>query len=302
MQCCHGLRGSLLLLGVIAACSGPRDSSSHPHAATNGLVARPAPVTIAPLAPAQPEPRVRTVPPGLSEAELAHRLESEPDSVASLSIGKPNRGALLNAAQMPDGPHWHVVEPDHAWGTDESIRSIVRAVSAVNDEFPASPDLYIGHLSSRRGGYLRPHRSHQSGRDADIGFYYSGGPGWYLRGTAKTLDQARTWALIKAFALDPNVEGIFVDRSIQALLRQYAEKAGESKEFLDGIFESHLHKDRLIRHEWGHLTHLHVRFRCPIAEDAGARLATKATELERRTVPPSRSRPVVRRARVRSRS
>jgi len=289
------------MAAVLAACSGPRDSSSHPHAATTGLVARPAPVSVVPLPVPEPGPRVRTIPTGITDAELARRLESDPASVASASIGKPNRGALLNAAPMPESPHWKVVEPEHAWGADEAIRSIVSAVSSVNEEFPDTPALYIGHISSRGGGYLRPHRSHQSGRDADIGFYYSSGPGWYQRGTAKTLDRARTWALVKAFALDANVEGIFVDRSVQALLRDYAEKAGESDAFLDGIFESRLHKDRLIRHEWGHLTHLHVRFRCPIAEDAGARVATTVPERELRGRAVHSS-ATVRRGRARSRS
>src|SRR5689334_83025 len=92
----------LTLAAVLAACSGPRDSSSHPRAATTGLVARPAPVSVAPLPlPAEPGPPVRTIPAGITDSELARRLESDPASVASASIGKPNRGALLNAAQMP---------------------------------------------------------------------------------------------------------------------------------------------------------------------------------------------------------
>jgi len=197
-----------------------------------------------------------------------------------MSIGRPNHGALFNAIQMPQNPEWRVVEPDHGWGTDESIASIVRAVSSVNEQFEHTPPLYIGHLSSRLGGYLRPHRSHQSGRDADIGFYYSSGPAWYARGTANSLDLPRTWALVKSFATDANVENIFVDRSVQKLLHDYALGAGENAEFLDALFESPTHRDRIIRHEWGHLTHLHVRFRCPIAEDAGARAAREVAAME----------------------
>jgi penicillin-insensitive murein endopeptidase len=230
-------------------------------------------------------PQVRTLPPALTDEQLAARLTADPASLASMSIGRPNRGALFNAIQMPESPRWHVVEPEHSWGTDESIASIVRAVSSVNEAFEATPELYIGHLSSKRGGYLRPHRSHQSGRDADIGFYYTGGRGWYARATAKNLDLPRTWALVKAFAGDANVENIFVDRSIQKLLRDYALKSGDSAEFLDGIFESRQHKDRMVRHEWGHLTHLHVRFRCPIAEDAGVRAGAKVVAMDASRAP-----------------
>jgi penicillin-insensitive murein endopeptidase len=230
-------------------------------------------------------PKVRTLAATITDAELVARLKTDPESLASMSIGKPNRGALYNAIQMPESPLWRVAEPEHAWGTDESVASIVRAVALVNEQFEGTPQLYIGHLSSRRGGYLRPHRSHQSGRDADIGYYYAGGPGWYARATAKNLDRARSWALVKAFAVDPNVEGIFIDRSVQRLLREYALEAGEDAAFLDGIFESSAHRDRLIRHEWGHVTHLHVRFRSPIAEEAGARAGRTVTSI----APPPRT-------------
>ena len=268
------MRFSWFLLGaLLVACSGRRDSGTHARAAIEPAAVRPAPRLAG--APAPPPaiaaPKVRTFSPSITDAELVAKLKTDPESLASMSIGRPNRGALFNAIQVPESPMWRVAEPENAWGTDESVASIVRAVSQVNERCAGSPQLYIGHLSSRRGGYLRPHRSHQSGRDADIGYYYSTGPGWYARATAKNLDFARTWELVKAFAADPNVEQIFVDRSVQKLLRDHAVQAGEDPAFLDGLFESPAHRDRLIRHEWGHLTHLHVRFRSPIAEEAGMR-------------------------------
>ena len=202
------LRYSVVLLGALwlSACAGARSAGN----ATDKRPEKPPParVELAPLAVATSvvePPKVRTLSPTITTAELSSRLKTAPESLASMSIGRPNHGALFNAIQLPESSHWRVVEPDHGWGTDESIASIVRAVSSVNEQFERTPLLYIGHLSSRRGGYLRPHRSHQSGRDADIGFYYSGGPGWYARATAKNLDVARTWALLKAFAMDPNV-------------------------------------------------------------------------------------------------
>jgi murein endopeptidase len=294
--------GSALL---VWACSGPQSPGD---TARSKLPKPPLParVELAPLATstsAIEPPRVRTLSPNLTTAELSSKLKSAPESLASMSIGRPNHGALFNAIQLPESPHWHVVEPDNSWGTDESIASIVRAVSVVNEQFDHTPPLYIGHLSSRRGGYLRPHRSHQSGRDADIGFYYSNGPGWYARATDKNLDVARTWALVKAFAMDVNVENIFVDRSVQKLLRDHALAAGESPEFLDALFESSLHRDRIVRHEWGHLTHLHVRFRCPIAEDAGARAARELAAIDgARPGAPNAARRPINRSRSRSRS
>jgi penicillin-insensitive murein endopeptidase len=276
------LRSFVVFVGAVllAGCAGAQRSD-----AVQRKPERPAParVELAPLAVASnaiEPPKVRTLSPTITTAELSSKLKTSPASLASMSIGRPNHGSLFNAIQMPESPDWHVVEPENGWGTDESIASIVRAVSSVHELYQQTPPLYIGHLSSRRGGYLRPHRSHQSGRDADIGFYYSGGPGWYAPGSAKNLDLARTWALVKAFATDANVENIFIDRSVQRLLRDYALGAGESAEFLDALFESPKHRDRVIRHEWGHLTHLHVRFRCPIAEDAGARAAREIAAID----------------------
>jgi penicillin-insensitive murein endopeptidase len=273
------LRYPVLFIAVLlGACSGSRETATPPLAATRAV----APIHVEPLPVAAEAPPVRILSPSITTAELSAKLETAPESLASMSIGSPNHGALFNAIQLPESPRWHVVEPENAWGTDESVASIVQAIGAVHEQFEKTPLLYIGHLSSRRGGYLRPHRSHQSGRDADIGFYYSGGPGWYLRGTAKTLDLGRTWALVKAFASDPNVENIFVDRSVQRLLRDYALKSGETPEFLDGIFETRNHRDRVVRHEWGHLTHLHVRFRSPIAEGAGVRAGPELAAMDAR--------------------
>lgn len=233
-------------------------------------------------APLAPSFEVREMPPALTDAEIGFRLASDPESLGAMSLGRPNRGALFNARQMPEAAAWHVVDPDRAFGTDETLASIARAITRVNEAFAGTPVLYIGNLSSRHGGYLRPHRSHQSGRDADIGYYYAGGPGWYAPARASNLDVARTWALVKAFAMDPNVEAIFMDRSVQRILRTHAEHEGESLAWLDGIFEGRPHgPDRLIRHEWGHLTHLHVRFKCPKAQDAGARAHRQLDAMQR---------------------
>lgn len=186
-----------------------------------------------------------------------------------MSVGRPNRGALFNGVVMPEGPFWEVVDAKHAFATEETIASLTRAIETVNAQYPGSPKLYVGQISAEHGGYLRPHRSHQNGRDVDLGYYYQGGPHWYTRANAKTLDLTRTWALVKALALDPNIETMFIDRSVQHLLRDHALLRHEDAAWLDRLFESPHGRDTLIRHAWGHLTHVHVRFRCPRAQQAG---------------------------------
>jgi murein endopeptidase len=200
----------------------------------------------------------------------------------AMSVGRPNRGSLYNGVLMVDGPHWVVVNPERAWGTEETLASLASAIESVNRTFPDSPKLYVGDISGHRGGYIRPHHSHQSGRDVDLGLYYSKGSAWFVRARADNLDRPRSWALLRALIDDPNVEVVFVDRSIQKLLREYAESAGESRERLDALFEpKSAFSDKLVRHEWGHLTHFHVRFKCPNAVEAGERAAREVALVQR---------------------
>lgn len=239
---------------------------------------RPPPVAAQVLVSAHPGPATSDMPSGhhssiedLSPAEIAARLQRDPASLGSISVGRPNRGALVNGIPMPEGPLWEVADPSHSFATEETVASVTAAIEAVHASHPDSPRIYVGQMSSEHGGYLRPHRSHQSGRDVDLGYYYRGGSRWYARANAKTLDLARTWTLVKTLALDPNVETIFMDRSVQRMVREFAMGTGEGSAWLSTLFESPGNRDTLVRHEWGHLTHLHVRFRCPRAQEAGIR-------------------------------
>lgn len=259
MRAVRFLSGAVLAT-LLFACSG---SGSRPVDRGASLaVAAPAPLP----APAPRDPA------SFTDAEIAERAEKDPASLGPLSIGAPNRGALMNAVPMPEDPAWHVVDPANSYGTPESIASIVSAIGKVAQAYPDSPPLYVGHLSAPAGGRLRPHKSHQSGRDVDLGYYYRGGKNWYARANAKNLDTARTWELLKALANDPNVEAIFMDRSVQFLLKQHARKAGEDARFIDSLFAKHRRAfPRLVHHEWGHLTHLHVRFKSAAARELGFR-------------------------------
>lgn len=199
---------------------------------------------------------------GLEQGELARMVRDDPSELGSVSIGRPNRGGLFNGVPMPEGPNWNVRAPERSWATREAVESLSRAIRAVANEFANTPRLQIGDMSKKKGGYFRPHRSHQSGCDADIGYYYKEGQGgWYVNADEKNLDVERTWALVKALITPGNVEYIFIDRSVQAILRRYAEGAEPNAEWLDDVFETPGKKgDPIIRHAWGHRTHMHVRF------------------------------------------
>jgi murein endopeptidase len=180
-----------------------------------------------------------------------------------LSIGTPDSGLLVNPMPMPEGPYWKLRNPLESYGTMETVEFIVTAIEAVEARYPGSPRVVIGDISRPDGGRLNRHRSHQAGRDADIGFYYAAGEARdFATARRKDLDLARTWALVRALITETDVDRIFVDRSLIAVLYAYArDEENEDGDWLDDVF-GRLGADRkgIIQHERRHKNHLHVRF------------------------------------------
>jgi penicillin-insensitive murein endopeptidase len=127
----------------------------------------------------------------------------------------------------------------------------------------------IGDLSNPSGGRLKRHKSHQAGRDVDIGFYYRRGEtGSFLAARKKDLDLPRTWALVRAFVTETDVDRIFVDRSLISVLYAHAVEEGEDRGWLDDVFGRGGEKG-IIQHERRHKDHFHVRFFNPRAQERG---------------------------------
>jgi murein endopeptidase len=243
-------------------------SAPRPAAQTHRTERATAPPSEAPLS-AQPLSAKH-----LSDEEIARRVAEDLSSLGAMSLGRPNAGAIVNAVQMPEGEHWELVTPYRSWATPETVGYLMAAIGKVNDQFSPSHKLYIGHLSREHGGPLRPHRSHQSGRDADLSYYYrlDRNPGWYQRASAYTLDLPRTWALVRALVTETDVEYLFIDRSVQKLLKKHALEIGEDPAWLAQVFQlGSREPEPIIRHAWGHVTHIHVRFHNPQAQRLGAR-------------------------------
>lgn len=194
-----------------------------------------------------------------------------PSFTGSGSIGTPTRGSVWAAAELLSSEDIERAG-GYPWATERTVRSIERAVREVRRCHPGSPRLVVGDLGRQRGGWLRPHRSHQSGLDADLGYFYRGPSTWYQRATAATLDAPLTWALVRALIEGGNVDTIFIDASVQALLRAHVATLPEDQRPGEGVFTTPTRRDALIRHTWGHATHMHVRFRDPDAERLGERI------------------------------
>jgi hypothetical protein len=203
----------------------------------------------------------------LTDDDLARRFRDDLSSLGSVSVGFADRGRLINGVQMPRDPAWIVERPDLAFATRETVDALALAFRSVRRQFPDSAPGRLSHVGAREGGYLRPHRSHQNGRDADIGLYYRndripprGSP------REKLMDPARNWALIRALVTETDVQVILVDRRIQAVLRRFALAAGEDARWLSQVF------GRVVQHARSHRDHFHVRFYAPRSQELGRRI------------------------------
>jgi len=182
-------------------------------------------------------------------------------------IGFYSRGCLAGARQLPiDGRNWQVMRlsRNRNWGHPELIEFLKR-FSAAAAKDSGWPGILVGDLSQPRGGpMLTGHVSHQIGLDADI--WLTPMPGRVLtreereqvsavgmvRGDRLDIDRGawtdRHVAVLRAAAMDPGVQRIFVNPAIK---RALCRAAGG---------EPWLGK---MRPERGHDSHFHVRMFCP---------------------------------------
>ncbi|MGD8859688.1 MAG: penicillin-insensitive murein endopeptidase [Myxococcales bacterium] len=198
---------------------------------------------------------------------------------AGVSIGTPRDGALRGGRLLREDHQIRYLaryaESGNFWGIDALVGALRRGARAVSTRWPGSR-LSVGELSARRGGFLRGHRSHRSGRDADIGFYARDERGRFARlsrflgfgrytplsgGTRVRFDDARNWALVKALLSDPEarVQYLFVSRPIRARLLAHAHRRGDDDALLRRAAAVMLEPVRAEPHD----DHFHLRIYCP---------------------------------------
>jgi LysM repeat protein len=187
--------------------------------------------------------------------------------VESESVGSANAGRLVNGEQLPPHPAYRIRDPARAWGTNQTVSSILDAFEHVRRADRSVPILAVHDLSREGGGSLRGHRSHESGRDADIGIYYTGcrSECEYRRVSPDEFDAARMWTLIGYWIERDLVDYIFLDYGLQRPLYDWLRAQGHSEQQLSRWIQYPRGRDRatgLIRHEPNHADHIHVRFSC----------------------------------------
>ena len=192
---------------------------------------------------------------------------SLPPSV-SRSVGSPTAGKLVNGRALPRHPAYVLRDRDRAWGTDETVDAITAAFDTVQAKHKQAPRVEVHDLSTREGGWIHDHKSHQSGRDADLAFYQkrcARGVCPFRHVKPNELDVATQWTLLRALIDQGNVEAMFMDRSLQQPLYDYARKQGATREQLRRWFQYPSGagtSTAIIRHYPKHDDHVHVRFMC----------------------------------------
>ncbi|HUH02045.1 MAG TPA: penicillin-insensitive murein endopeptidase [Kofleriaceae bacterium] len=192
------------------------------------------------------------------------------------SRGVPHKGQLRDGVQLPPSGAYYRRRPARAWGTNYVVHHIKRATTLVASKYKVHK-LALGDISARTGGFIDQHRSHQSGRDVDLGLYFTKTPAGYpesfVVGNRKNLHLAANWLLISTLAATRNQDGgvskIFLDYDVQGFIYEYAKKAGVPTRTLDAMFQYPHGRNStagFIRHEKGHADHYHVRFKCPTGD------------------------------------
>jgi penicillin-insensitive murein endopeptidase len=199
---------------------------------------------------------------------------------SSISVGKPSRGYLVDGRKLPDdGPGFTTREVwkarDNRYGTDELI-DMVEAVAKRMNKRAKDVRLVIADLSSQTGGgAFAFHRSHQSGRDADLLYYMrdkDGNPfepdamhvfdsrGRARDGSGITVDVPRTWLLVKDLTTAPEavVQYIFMYEPIAELLIDHAKAIGEPPAVIAKVRRALRQPGDSARHD----DHMHVRVYC----------------------------------------
>jgi murein endopeptidase len=205
-------------------------------------------------------------------ALVVHRADPhEP----TMSIGAPNRGRLKAGIPLPEGEHWRLREfRPRGFGAKHTISALLTAFRSYGETHPDGPQIRIGEISRRTGGRVKPHVSHRSGRDVDIGYVLHKSvrdtQHWWRAATADNIDAKRTWELIESLIATGEVQQIFMSAKLQRLIAAEAAKQLPPEQ-VASIFSAtnpdpSVHT--IVRHEHGHRDHFHVRFDC---EDGNVR-------------------------------
>ena len=190
----------------------------------------------------------------------------------SKSIGKASGGKLVDGEKMPEGPGYSYGRRSNVYGTNETITYMIKCIGEYRRKHPDGPEVVVGNISRPKGGHLDPHKSHQSGRDVDIGYIHKKKyqPVTSMISTNhKNLDPRKTWDLMYCFLETGAVDVMYIDMVVQKPLVEHLKKRKFTSRYLKKVFQypRKSRGDALVKEYPGHHHHIHLRFKCPRGDE-----------------------------------
>jgi penicillin-insensitive murein endopeptidase len=217
-----------------------------------------------------------------SNAELPEQYRKSPYAMMSLSVGQPANGWQIRAKKLRPSPDLWIQDKsvDYSYGHPALVLMLNRTAKQIARQSPGSV-LLCGDLSREFGGPLTGHRSHQSGRDADVGFFVIGPDGrpqnskkllaFDRQGRARDksgvrFDDYRNWLLVQLWLKDSraNLEYVFVASHLRQRLLDFARSRPAFRRYVADASQFLKQPSKGLPHD----DHFHVRIACPDQQSA----------------------------------
>lgn len=213
------------------------------------------------------------------QSKRIHALPELPEmELPSASAGSPSNGELQNGILLPDTNFYDRRCNTTAFSTKEVGEQLMYSLALLRLHYQGQ--IVIGDISRKSGGLLKPHKSHQSGRDIDIWLPVIGGkyevrPGCshcrtpWCQPKRSNVDWGATWLLIEALVAPEAVSELDKEEERSALRVKVIFLSIEKEEIYEaareyGASDAHIEKVMEKVHDDDiHLRHLHVRYECP---------------------------------------
>lgn len=209
--------------------------------------------------------------------DLPQTFKKYPFSIMSLTVGHPNAGWQTRAKKLRDTDFLEVRDrTEHlAYGHPALVLMLRRSAREIARDYAGSV-MFVGDLSSEHGGPIFGHRSHQSGRDADVAFFVNdakgrpvklnrfvrfGADGVATDGSGRRFDDARNWLLVQSWVRDERagLSHVFVSSALRQRLLDYGRRHPVYKKYVAKV-------SKLLKqpaNAGAHDNHFHVRISCP---------------------------------------
>lgn len=228
-------------------------------------------VSVLSSTPAHGSSRPRT------DADLPKEFRKYPYSAMSLSVGSPTSGWQLRAKRLRSSAELKVQKKSQSYvfGLPALVLMLHRTAKQIAKQSPGSV-LLVGDLSRETGGPLAGHRSHQSGRDADVGFFVLGPDGKPRNpqkltafdqngrardGSGLVFDDYRNWLLVQLWLKDhrARLQHVFVASHLRKRLLDFARERPLFRKYVEPAAQLLRQPMNSLPHD----DHFHIRIECP---------------------------------------